>query len=90
MSVTIKNIASGGGPRFGTGPYKMHKLDSKMCTDNMTVRNLTSMKEMMLNPRQSPKRPPREERKPTQVIRALLSISESNPCSSLRAFFVHI
>jgi len=38
----------------------------------------TSMKEMTLNPRQSPKRPPSDERKSTQVIRALRSISIHN------------
>ena len=43
----------------------------------------TSMKEMTLKPRQSPKSPPSDEKKSTQVIRALRSISEEdNLCSS--------
>ena len=43
----------------------------------------TSMKEMTLNPRQSPKSPPSDEKKSTQVILALRSISEEDIlCSS--------
>ena len=34
------------------------------------------MKEMILKPRQSPKRPPRDEKKSFHVILALLSISK--------------
>ena len=37
---------------------------------------ITSMKEMILKPRQSPKRPPRDEKKSFHVILALLSISK--------------